>query len=266
VNNKIRLKDITWGGRIRVAYQKSVWKIASEAATRVSESTRGKMLSSSSTTSMSFLDGGVSVTSGYFDASSGMHWYGDHVKAYILYKLGFDAMDLLKSKAVPSKDEIEAELKKQSDDVKQIATQSNTFKLRNKFNAHKRELEKENRKKLENEKVEQLAREEELKINGPNNSQFLFEAYIWEDFTPYPYRCYIEEPNERIRDYRLWEKGYSGWKLTWLTVSGTVGLQEAARQFLVKYFGNELAYNVVSFEAGPILGTGEYKDLICPPK
>ena len=137
MNNKIRLKDITWGGRIRVAYQKSVWKIASEAATRVSENTRGKMLSSSSTTYMSFLDGGVSVTSGYFDASSGMHWYGDHVKAYILYKLGFDAMDILKSKAVPSKYEIDAELKKQSDDAKQIETQIKAHELCNKFNASK---------------------------------------------------------------------------------------------------------------------------------
>jgi hypothetical protein len=215
---------------------------------------------------MSFLDGGVSVTNGYFDASSGMHWHGDHVKAYILYKLGFDARALLKSKAVPSIIELETELRSQLNDAKQSVTQSKAPNSDKKLNPRKRESEKENKEKLKKEKAEQLAREEELKRNGPKSSEFLFEAYIWEDISPHPCRCYIEEPNEQICDYRLWEKTCSGWKLTRLTVSGSVNLQEAARQFLVKYFGHELAYNVVSFEAGPILGMGEYKDLICPPK
>ena len=266
MNKIIRLKDITWGGRIRVAYQQRVWEIASQSAIEVSESTRGNMLSSSSTTSKSFLDGCVSVTSGYFDASSGMHWYGEHVKAYILYKLGFDARALLKSKTVPSLIELEAKLKNQLNIAKQSATQIHPPNSHIKLNFSKRESKKENREKLKKEKAEQLAREEELKLNGPKNSEFLFEAYIWEDISPYPCRCYIEKPNENICDYRLWEKTCSGWKLNYLKVSGSVNLQEAARQFLVKYFGHELAYNVVSFEAGPILGTVEYKDLIRPPK
>ncbi len=74
MNSKIRLKDITWGGRIRTVCQGLVWEIASEVAIDTGKSYSGGMLSSTETISLDFLDGGVSHTFGSFDIFSGMHW------------------------------------------------------------------------------------------------------------------------------------------------------------------------------------------------
>lgn len=53
----VRLKDITWGGRIRVDYQHEVWSIAGEAARKTTSSIYGNMVTSEETTTHYFLDG-----------------------------------------------------------------------------------------------------------------------------------------------------------------------------------------------------------------
>lgn len=106
-----KLKDITWGGRITKRYQPLVWAIAKKAGRRQPVKYAGGMVSSSSIDSHQFLDGGVFDSRGNFDAGSGMQWHGEKAKAYILYKLGFDARTLLKNKSIPNLAELEIELK-----------------------------------------------------------------------------------------------------------------------------------------------------------
>src|SRR5262245_13866577 len=108
---EIRLRDILWGGRIRNAYQAAVWRIATEAAAETKHAVHGSMLSSSSTKSLIFLDGGVRDTRGFFDSSCGMFLHGSLAKAYILYRLGFNARLLLKDKNLPSLEELEAQVR-----------------------------------------------------------------------------------------------------------------------------------------------------------
>ena len=97
----VTLRDVTVGGRIRKQFQSSVWTIAQKAASRQNESIVGNMLTSRQTTSLTFLDGEVSITRGEFGPSSGMFWDGILVKAFILYELGFDAERLLRQ-SLPS--------------------------------------------------------------------------------------------------------------------------------------------------------------------
>lgn len=99
---EVRLRDITWGGRVRRLWQSQVWKIASKAAVDHSRSYHGNMVTSSETHTLRFLDGGVSDSRGFFDASCGMFIYGKLARAYVLYELGLDATKLLRIKKLPS--------------------------------------------------------------------------------------------------------------------------------------------------------------------
>jgi hypothetical protein len=112
----IKLRDVIWGGRVRRNYQAQVWKIAREAATGADSSTHGTMVSSSQSTSLRFLDGGVTDARGYFDSSSGMFVRGELAKAYILYRLGADARALMKNPSLPTLDELTVTITKSKDE------------------------------------------------------------------------------------------------------------------------------------------------------
>jgi hypothetical protein len=88
------MKNIFWGGRVRPAFQSKVLKIASSVA-KIERSYSGNMVSSRETVRYRFLDGGISRSSGRFDASSGVFISGNLCLQYILYKLGFDPQALL---------------------------------------------------------------------------------------------------------------------------------------------------------------------------
>ena len=87
-----------WGRRARPEFRDRIWQIA--LAVGVSKiSYAGSMVSSSETRSVSFLDGRVWITSGWFSAQSGMFVAGDKCLQYVLYKLGFDPGELLAGNA-----------------------------------------------------------------------------------------------------------------------------------------------------------------------
>ncbi len=112
----MRLNELVWGGRVRCSFQSAVWRIAEKHAVKRTGSTSGSMVSSSQTTTLGFLDGGVSLTRGYFDASSGMRWFGKNATAFIIYKLGHDPKELLRDSRLPSLRELESELRLQRSD------------------------------------------------------------------------------------------------------------------------------------------------------
>ena len=103
----VRLKDITWGGPVRVDYQHEVWSIARETAVETKTQVVGNMVSSAETTSLQFLDGGVSDTRGFFDSSSGMRIHGEFANVYMLYKLGLDPQKLMKRDDLPGLEALE---------------------------------------------------------------------------------------------------------------------------------------------------------------
>jgi hypothetical protein len=138
MNSTIRLKDITWGGRIRTVCQSFVWDIASEVAIDSGRSYSGNMLSSRETFWLRFLDGGISHTFGSFDASSGMHWHGERAKAYILYRLGLNPGDLLGLRSVPTFQELEEELRGQRELARRNGQQTNADNLLEAPKKHKR--------------------------------------------------------------------------------------------------------------------------------
>lgn len=111
----VRQRDITWGGRIRVTYQPAVWKIAQKAAVEKTEGGEpGSTLASSAfTIRLSFLDGGVRDTRGWFDSTCGMFWYGRLAKAYVVYSLGYDAREVFKDATLPSLRQLKRQLKEQ---------------------------------------------------------------------------------------------------------------------------------------------------------
>ena len=108
-SEEIRLKDITWGGRIRVDFQYRGWEIAANAACATRSSYSGTMVASSQTSSLMFLDGGVSDTRGEW-GWGGMFWSGLNAKAYILYELGLDPRKMLRRKSIPSHEELRAQV------------------------------------------------------------------------------------------------------------------------------------------------------------
>ena len=110
---KNRLKDITWGGRVRTEWKSKVMEIGRKAKISESKSFSGGMVSSSETYGYSFLDGGIVQSSGYFDSSCGSFISGDKAKAYVIYKLGFNARQVLKDFKLPTLAELEEELNKQ---------------------------------------------------------------------------------------------------------------------------------------------------------
>jgi hypothetical protein len=109
---KLKLRDIVWGGRIKRKWQSKVWAIARQVATHSGTKYSGSTVSSSQRMYLEFLDGGVSETRGFFDASSGMRFHGKRAQAYVLYRLGLSAEALMKGFEVPSIEELEKELRK----------------------------------------------------------------------------------------------------------------------------------------------------------
>ena len=106
----VRLKDITWGGKIRVQYKDAAWAIAAAASREFETRYSGSVLSSEVVSEHSFLDGGVTDARGYWN-SGGMSWHGRHAIAYILYELGLDPCKLLRRKNLPSHKELRAQVK-----------------------------------------------------------------------------------------------------------------------------------------------------------
>jgi hypothetical protein len=71
----------------------------------------GSMVSSSYSGGCEFLDGGFTETRGFFcDSSCGMFIYGKLATALILYKLGFDAQEMMKDPKLPLLVELEKQL------------------------------------------------------------------------------------------------------------------------------------------------------------
>lgn len=128
IKHALKLRDITWGGRIRRSYQSQVWAIAEKAATCRDTTFTGSMVSSKENISLRFLDGGVSNSRGYFDASSGMRWHGDRAIAYVLYKLGAHAPTVLKRPSCPTIEELESELGAERSHIKRPTELAGTSK------------------------------------------------------------------------------------------------------------------------------------------
>jgi hypothetical protein len=64
------------------------------------------MVHSTETTTLEFLDGGVSDTRGNFGADCGMRWFGQLAIAYILYELHLSPQALLGSPNIPTQAEL----------------------------------------------------------------------------------------------------------------------------------------------------------------
>jgi hypothetical protein len=109
---KVTMKDIVWGGRIKQAWQSKIWAIAQEVAIDSETSYSGGMLSSLQTTYLWFLDGGVTNTRGVFDSRCGMRFRGEQAQAYVLYRLGLNAKQLMKGCDLPHFSEMEKLLPK----------------------------------------------------------------------------------------------------------------------------------------------------------
>lgn len=107
------IKEVFAGGRVRVKYQDRVREIAGSVGKqrKPSISYYGSMVSSSQSAGCGFLDGGFTETRGFFcDSSCGMFIYGELATAFILYKLGFDAREMMKDPKLPSLLELEEQL------------------------------------------------------------------------------------------------------------------------------------------------------------
>jgi hypothetical protein len=107
------IKEVFAGGRVRVKYQNRVREIASSVGKQrePSISYYGSMVSSSQSAGCEFLDGGFNETRGFFcDSSCGMFIFGKLATAFILYKLGFDAREMMKDPKLPSLLELEKQL------------------------------------------------------------------------------------------------------------------------------------------------------------
>jgi len=107
------IKEVFAGGRVRVKYQDRVREIAGSVGKQrePSVSYHGSMVSSSYSEGCKFLDGGFTETRGFFcDSSCGMFIYGELATAFILYKLGFDAREMMKDPKLPSLLELEKQL------------------------------------------------------------------------------------------------------------------------------------------------------------
>jgi hypothetical protein len=83
-----------------VSYQDRVWRIAERAAVAFERQVRGSMLSSSETTCLNFLDGGVYQSQGFRGSSSGMFVEGELATAYVLHRLRLNARRLLRSETI----------------------------------------------------------------------------------------------------------------------------------------------------------------------
>jgi len=106
-------KDLFWGGRVRRKYQDRIWELAYEVSIDRGRRYSGGMVSSSETNTARFLDGGVSDTRGYFDASCGMWMGGREATAYILWKLGADPRQILGDETIPTLRTLQRHLRKQ---------------------------------------------------------------------------------------------------------------------------------------------------------
>tara|TARA_X000000950_G_scaffold42394_1_gene46989 strand:- start:36 stop:395 length:360 start_codon:yes stop_codon:yes gene_type:complete len=107
------IKEVFAGGRVRVKYQDRVREIAGSVGKQrePSVSYHGSMVSSSYSGGCKFLDGGFTETRGFFcDSSCGMFIFGELATAFILYKLGFDAREMMKDPKLPSLLELEEQL------------------------------------------------------------------------------------------------------------------------------------------------------------
>lgn len=99
---------------------------------------------------------------------------------------------------------------------------------------------------------------EQSELKGPKRSELVCEASVWDDIFPTTYRFHIEEPDDPTAAFRMWEEADGRWKLLREQISRSLGSREAARRFLLSYFGPTLERDVMSFKAGPIFGEGEF--------
>ena len=110
-----KLSDLEWGGRVRRAFQERVAVIATKAARSRTRWGDGSLLSSSESTLTGFLDGGLRITRGYFDTSSGMFLQGRLARAFVVYELGSDAREVLKDRGLPSRRDLKAQVRADQD-------------------------------------------------------------------------------------------------------------------------------------------------------
>jgi hypothetical protein len=115
---EVRLRDVTWGGRIRRAYQGKVLAIARRAARSRSGAVHGSMVFSTHTAIYEFLDGGLRETRGEFGPRSGMCVYGELAMIHVLYELGLSPQALLRRKKLPSKGELRERVRLEAESAK----------------------------------------------------------------------------------------------------------------------------------------------------
>lgn len=138
--------------------------------------------------------------------------------------------------------------------------------LRKEMRARVSELVRASSEKLKQARAEEHARQQ-IELKGPKQSELLCEASVWDDVFPTTYRIHIEVPDDQTSSFHMWEEADGRWKRHIEQISRSVGLREAARRFLLSYFGPTLGRDVMSFKAGPVFGEGEfgkaeYQDLV----
>ena len=107
------IKEVFAGGRVRLKYQPRVRDISFAIGKKSKPGITyfGSMVSSSYSSCRVFLDGGFVETRGFFcDSSCGMFIHGNLAKAYILYKLGFDARKMMRDLSLPSLVDLEEKI------------------------------------------------------------------------------------------------------------------------------------------------------------
>ena len=115
---EVRLRDVTWGGRIRRAYQVNVLAIARQAAKSRRGVVHGSMACSTHTDIYDFLDGGLHETRGEFGPGSGMYVYGELAMIHVLYELGLTPQALLRRKKLPSREELQERVRLEAQSAK----------------------------------------------------------------------------------------------------------------------------------------------------
>lgn len=138
-----------------------------------------------------------------------------------------------------------------------VVSTNDARQLKKEMRARVSELIRASSEKLKQVRAEEHARQQ-IELKGPKQSELLCEASVWDDVFPTTYRFHIEVPDDPASNFYIWEEADSRWKRHSDQISRSIGLREAARRFLLSYFGPTLGSDVMSFKAGPIFGEGEF--------
>lgn len=132
-----------------------------------------------------------------------------------------------------------------------VVTTTSRSALKAEMRARVSEILRTDRDSIERYK-KKLKADASQQAKGPKSARLLFEADIWDDFSPTTYAVYLEEPTQGSRMFRLWQRTNDFWRLSAISVPAYVSVKEAARTMVLQYLGPPGASGVLSFKAGPV--------------